>query len=143
MTLRVALLCSFLAGCAHRAPSTVQALPVDASRTVDTSRAVAPPASRYPVSPSSLDATAMYESYPREAREAAASGVAIVRIDLSAAGEVTDVTVLREDPAGYGFGDGCANVIRANASGWQPALDANGRPIAHRLSYRCVFELNP
>lgn len=112
-------------GCAHTQP--------------EASRSSRDDLSRPPVPPASLNSEALRAAAPRRMVEAGVGGRAVLRITLDADGTVIAVTVLEESPAGFGFGEACVQVIRAHATGWQPARDASGR--AGRYSFRMPFTL--
>ncbi len=60
--------------------------------------------------------------YPRHAAEAGEPGQAELRLTIDAAGNATEITVLREAPEGYGFG----KEAKANAEKWVFAPGAPG-----------------
>ena len=64
-----------------------------------------------------------------------------VHVVLSERGTVTRTEVVTEEPAGYGFGEACAAVLRDARLTWRPALDSDGQAVEAEFDYRCVFRL--
>lgn len=99
-----------------------------------------PSLGRAPVPPPALNDAALRAHFPTGALRSSTSGFASIRITLSAEGTVTSVDLVDESPPGAGFGEACVAVTTAHATGWQPALDQNGRPGIYRFRFRCTFE---
>jgi hypothetical protein len=119
-----------VAGCAHVRPEGTRA-----EARVDRSQA--------PVPPPSADGEALRAVAPRRAVDLGISGRAVVRIRLDAEGHATSVTVIEESPGGFGFGEACATLFRAHATGWRPARDASGQARAYIFSMPCTFDVFP
>ncbi len=87
------------------------------------------------VSPPEL-VTSVRADYPAEALEQKLTGRVVMRLDVSAAGEVTHVEVV--EPAGHGFDE--AALAAALQFTFKPALREE-TPIASRILYTYVFEI--
>lgn len=96
--------------------------------------------SRPPSQPGGLNDAALQRNFPLAARRTGTPGVAIVRITLGPDGNVRSVSGRSETPAGLGFASACRQTILENGSGWQPALDMDGRPGTYTFSFRCQFD---
>lgn len=80
---------------------------------------------------------------PQRALEVGTPGHASVRVTVSELGEISVGAVVSELPRGYGFGEACRSFLRSHAAGWQPAIDDQGRPVAHAMRFACGFEPPP
>jgi protein TonB len=76
-------------------------------------------------------------SYPAGARSKGITGAVTLSIQVDAQGRVTDVRVLKSEPAGT-FDDAAVRAVR----GWrfQPAT-YQGQPVAVRVEQRLAFDL--
>jgi protein TonB len=78
--------------------------------------------------------------YPAPARRAGIEGTVYLELLVDPSGFVRGVTVLREHPAGRGFGDAAARAFQELRAA--PAL-LDGVPVACRYRYPVRFELTP
>jgi protein TonB len=76
--------------------------------------------------------------YPEIARRSNIEGTVYLELFIDAQGNVRDVTILRENPAGRGFGEAAVNAFRGIRG--KPA-EANGIPVATRFRYNLNFVL--
>ena len=76
--------------------------------------------------------------YPSIARRSNIEGMVYLELFVDPQGEVRRVTILREDPAGRGFGEAAAKAFEGLRG--SPAL-ANGVPVAVRYRYPVRFTL--
>ncbi len=101
-----------------------------ATRTVNYSRRARPPAGL-----NSL----LRRYYPSSARARGVEGRARIMIRVAADGTSQGVRVISESPAGEGFGQACMQAMNG-ASGFSPALDEDGEPVASGPSpMSCTF----
>lgn len=75
--------------------------------------------------------------YPTEARKLGIEGKVRMRVDIDEQGKVIQVTVL-EEPGG-GLGKAAAKALEGFL--FEPAVDMDGNPVAYRITYIYVFEL--
>lgn len=100
------------------------------------SRVVKKDLSRRPVPPQNLDQN-LVRNYPLLAKKQGIEGTAVMRVRLSATGQVAEVKLIRETYTG--FGDACEKTIRGGQ--WRPKLDKRGRPIVSEFPFTCSFEV--
>jgi TonB family protein len=78
--------------------------------------------------------------YPALALRNRRQGKVFLELFIDETGLVRDVTVLREDPAGYGFGEAAVKAFIGLRG--EPARDNYGKPIATPYRYPVTFALN-
>ncbi|MDR0452461.1 MAG: energy transducer TonB [Treponema sp.] len=76
--------------------------------------------------------------YPAIARRAGLEGLVYLELFIDSRGQVQRIEILREDPAGRGFGEAAAGAFRGLSC--KPA-ESNGRPVAVRYRYPVRFRL--
>ncbi|MDR1506305.1 MAG: TonB family protein [Treponema sp.] len=76
--------------------------------------------------------------YPPIARRAGIEGTVILELFVDRQGVIRNISILKEDPPGRGFGEAAARAFH-NLKG-SPAL-ANGEAVASRYRYRYQFRL--
>lgn len=77
--------------------------------------------------------------YPPIAQRSNIEGVVYLELFIDRQGNVRDVRILRETPAGRGFGDAAVNAFKGIRG--KPA-EANGEAVAVRYRYNINFRLN-
>jgi TonB family protein len=80
---------------------------------------------------------ALEKNYPPQARLSGQPGKAIVRLRITAEGNVRDVMVISETATG--FGRACRDTL--TGSRWRPPFDRKGHPVDTLVNYTCRFEV--
>lgn len=97
---------------------------------------------RRPVPPSADELNALLQrNYPEEAKRQGISGRARVRAIVGTDGRLRSVRVVRESPAGQGFGGACRRAL-LDAADWQPAIGPDGQPAATEIPFDCAFDVH-
>jgi protein TonB len=76
--------------------------------------------------------------YPPIALRSGIEGTVYLELFIDRSGNIRDVTILRENPAGRGFGEAAVNALKGLKA--TPA-EANGAPVAARLRYNYTFKI--
>jgi len=76
--------------------------------------------------------------YPPIALRSGIEGTVYLELFIDRNGNIRDVTILRENPAGRGFGEAAVNALKGLKA--TPA-EANGDPVAARLRYNYTFKI--
>jgi protein TonB len=76
--------------------------------------------------------------YPPMAQRAGIEGTVILELFVDRTGIIRNISILKEDPAGRGFGEAAAKAFQGLRG--SPAL-ANGEAVASRYRYRYQFRL--
>jgi len=76
--------------------------------------------------------------YPPIALRSGIEGTVYLELFIDRNGNIRDVTILRENPAGRGFGEAAVNALKGLKA--TPA-EANGTPVAARLRYNYTFKI--
>ena len=106
-------------------PSPAKAAPVVALASL----------SRPPAPPDLNDA--LERHYPEAARKQGTPGQAVLKLRITAEGQVRDPVVVSQSAPG--FGDACRATLREST--WTAPLDRGGQPVATFVSYTCRFEV--
>ncbi|MDR3201453.1 MAG: energy transducer TonB [Spirochaetales bacterium] len=77
-------------------------------------------------------------TYPTIARRSSVEGIAYLELFIDRQGRIQRIDIMKETPAGYGFGEAAAKAFRGRLV--IPAR-ANGSPVAVRLRYPVRFQL--
>jgi len=76
--------------------------------------------------------------YPPIALRSGIEGTAYLELLIDRNGNIRDIIILRENPAGRGFGEAAVNALKGLKA--KPA-EANGAPVASRLRYNYTFKI--
>ena len=76
--------------------------------------------------------------YPPIALRSGIEGTVYLELFIDRSGNIRDITILRENPPGRGFGEAAVNALKGLVA--KPA-EANGIPVAARLRYNYSFKI--
>jgi protein TonB len=76
--------------------------------------------------------------YPRIALSSGIEGTVYLELFIDSSGNIRDITILRENPPGRGFGEAAVNALKGIRA--KPA-EANGTTVAARLRYNYTFKI--
>jgi len=77
--------------------------------------------------------------YPKKARQERVEGFADARLYIGPDGRPSRIRILSEQPEGQGFGEACKRALQGEK--WKPPLDADGKPVTTRVTFRCGFTI--
>jgi len=95
---------------------------------------------RSPRPPGGLDA-ALIRNYPSKARTQGIEGTVVLAIRILPDGRPGSMTVSRETPSGYDFGQACKRTIREKGR-WAPPLANGGQAVATDVKFTCSFTVD-
>jgi protein TonB len=76
--------------------------------------------------------------YPPIALRSGIEGTVYLELFIDKNGDIREITILRENPTGRGFGEAAVNALKGIRA--KPA-EANGSPVAARLRYNYTFRI--
>jgi protein TonB len=76
--------------------------------------------------------------YPPIALRSGIEGTVYLELFIDRSGDIRDITILRENPPGRGFGEAAVNALKGIRA--KPA-EANGTAVAARLRYNYTFRI--